>query len=193
MSLNVPARPEPPPVSAVAAAVVGDLTMALRRASMVAASHEIDGCPTPGRCRPCAGEARRRQAVELAEYRRADRAARAEAVAQHVVSAARLAERRQARDAARIAATERLAPGAACVVCRSSSSSGRSCRSCGGATAATAPPRMGQDRPRADGRGVEASGAHRRSEAMSPSTNPIGFAHALREMAHAEEANRCLG
>jgi hypothetical protein len=145
MTINVPTPrpPQPPSATALAADVLDSIGMAVRLARLTAARHEVAGCPAPGDCPPCAAEVERRHREDLADYHARDAAWRREAIAQHRVSAARLAQRpvsprvaRFARDMALAEATRRIGgAGARCVVCRVDHADGsKSCRSCGAET-----------------------------------------------------------
>jgi hypothetical protein len=123
-----------------AAAVLGSIAAAARRQQVVALAHEATGCRGPD-CRPCAALARQRRAEDVADYRRREAEQFHEIAAQHRVSATRLAERaarrRPTRDAALIEATQRIAPGAKCVACRTTGA-GKVCRTCGTTTTSVA-------------------------------------------------------
>lgn len=169
MGINTPARDPAPPapsLPAVTAAVLGSIGTAVRRAALVAAAHEVDGCPEPGRCRPCAAEGRRR-----------DEADRQAAIAQHAISAERIA-RRRAADVRRVTATAAVSPSARCRVCKTAADGSKSCRRCGTTT-------------------VDASASVNETlRALSPATDPIGFARALRALdrqRQLDEAAACLG
>jgi hypothetical protein len=215
--MNRPERPpEPPPsVQRRAGDVIAQLGQAIRRAQMVAAVHEVDGCPTPGACPPCQAERRRWHAVEIEEYRARDASARREAVAQHAVSAARVRrhtspaamraeQQRRARDAQLISRTQQIAAGARCRVC-AATADGQVCRSCdptglaspdrhpgsrqsvsGGRTMARVPPGDLKVARAPVDLGFRDPGSST-SRPPSPGTDPLGFAAALRSL------DRCPG
>jgi hypothetical protein len=168
MSINLPPRPpQPPSATALAAGVLDRLGLAVRRAQLVAVVHEVDGCPAGGPgggCRPCEAEQRRQAAEVIAEHQRRRVEQDRRAVAQHAVSAKRLAalssgtarqrhsspaavraeRRRLAYEANLIAATHRVAPGALCRVCHTTLD-GKVCRRCD--PAGLAPPPGSPERP----------------------------------------------
>jgi hypothetical protein len=132
-------------VTITTAAVLGSIATAVRRGRLVGLAHEVTGCPVGGAgagCAPCAALAELRRAEDIADFRAKDERARAEAATQHRISAARLAERAArrrppTRDAVLLERTAAIAPGARCVVCRTTDA-GKACRSCGTTTSTLA-------------------------------------------------------
>jgi hypothetical protein len=130
-----------PDALALADSILRRIDREIRVAQLVAARHQVTGCPTPGACPPCATEERRQWTERDAEQRQA-------AIAQHAISAARLRQRpvpasvlrqrRFSRDAALIERTHAIAgAGAQCQVCRTTDA-GRTCRACGSVHASQA-------------------------------------------------------
>jgi hypothetical protein len=118
----------------LSASLLGDVKQALRSARITALTHEAVGCPAGGPgggCRPC-------EVLQRERWAERDRADREAALAQHAVSAARLARVMGPANAARARRLARDAPktrvlGGARGDCRACAhtADGVECRACG--------------------------------------------------------------